>query len=171
METRDHRKLSCPHCGENGTVYMDSVTSRFRCRKCHVSGFNPYEAAKPRAIAAEAEPKRAKRRPSAMQKPKQDKRPNIPEGALNSQVVEDFFVSYTMKGMDMTVVPGAERAVVSRTYCPKNAVKGGDDLFDPTTKAAQFYLKEHAPRFKNRRRYDRDLKRRGHGATTDQESD
>lgn len=151
MEKVDYRGLSCPHCGEKGTVHIDPSTGRFRCRKCYVSDINPYQEKQAQA----------KKKLKPMPKAKPDPRPALPENWLHSQIVEDYFTPYTGSDiLDTQNVVGAVRGQTSKVFLPKEAVVK-DEEFDPTTPHAQFYLKQHAKRFKNRRRYDRDLKRRG----------
>jgi hypothetical protein len=163
MEKRDHRTLTCPNCYEKGSVYLDPASLSYRCRKCQTAGFDPYKEREPKAALSQpvssTATKPKKRRPRDT-KTKPDPRPPIPDNANPMQVVEDTFVPYMERGFEFTPVPNATRTIVSRTYCPKNIHPNPNELFDPTTKAAQAYMTMYAKRFKNRRRYDRDLKRR-----------
>jgi hypothetical protein len=87
--------------------------------------------------------------------PINDPRPTIPSDASELDIVEDYYI--------VDVDGKKERRLVSRAYCVKAPFD--ESLFNPYTTEAQFALYRYAKRFKNRRRYNRDLaKRRKHVA-------
>jgi hypothetical protein len=132
---------------------MDFATSTFYCMKCGAKAIDPWDN-----IPEQAPPVKKRVKKTGIQP---DPRPPVPTNAGVRDVVEDFFVPYASREFpfdDDGDVEG-KRVLVSRTYCPK-VLEKDDSKFDPSTPYAQFYLKYHAKRFKNRRRYNRDLKKR-----------
>lgn len=151
---KDYRRIPCPMCGTVGTVQVKFTTSTFYCTHCGAESFDPWED-----------------QPNQEPKPVQkkvikgtvvpDPRPPLPSSPSIRDVVEDHYVPYDPQtGKDIIRPDGKkDRYLVSKVFCPKNT-EIDNSVFDPATPAAQFYMKIHRKRFKNRRRYDRDLKRR-----------
>jgi hypothetical protein len=147
---RNFHNLPCPKCTRIGGLQLDFATSTFFCAKCGERNLDPWQP-QPRDKTKTKEPVTV------------DARPHIPAGAGIRDVVEDFVRPHDKYGREIVGPSGkSERVLVSRAYCPKTAEEV-DEAFDPKTPPAMFYLRLYAKRFKNRRRYDRDIKRRNGG--------
>lgn len=79
--------------------------------------------------------------------------PPIPKDASVLDVVEEYML-YEDDNKQL------RKQLVGRVYCPKEKVEYRDELFDPLSESAQKALEKYAKQIKNRRRYQKDVRRR-----------
>jgi hypothetical protein len=129
----DYRKKPCPKCGVVGQLTLDTISTTFRCNACGQSNIEPYRD----KLIGNTE---TKERPTS-----------VPIKDSGADFVADTYKYADQRGREREVV-------VSRYQIAKTPVD--NDTFDPNTPEAQFYLRLHAKRFKNRRRYLHDREKR-----------
>lgn len=79
--------------------------------------------------------------------------PTPPDDASERDIVDEFFVYVDEEGKRV-------RALVGRIYCPKESVRPEDTLFDIMNPIAKYAKHKFRAQIRNRKRYDRDIKRR-----------
>ncbi len=141
---KDYRKRPCPNCGIIGQIYLDYASAKFACRACEAIDIDPYKEQQQKAAPIPVKKKVAPIFSSGDFVA--DERPPIAAGTHFSDIVTDYY-------------DDAHKLVTSRVYCPRIAEKLNEE-FDPDTPQAKFIMKLYGAKFKNRRRYNRDIIKR-----------